>query len=64
MGSKNLKAIALRGTKGVGNIVNPKAFMAATTAAKKVLKDNAVTGQGLPTYGTQVLMNVINAFRG
>ena len=27
---------------------------------KKVLKDNAVTGQGLPTYGTQVLMNVIN----
>jgi aldehyde:ferredoxin oxidoreductase len=34
--------------------------MAATNAAKKVLKDNAVTGQGLPTYGTQVLMNVIN----
>ena len=27
---------------------------------KKVLKDNAVTGQGLPAYGTQVLMNVIN----
>jgi len=25
-----------------------------------VLADNAVTGQGLPTYGTQVLMNVIN----
>jgi aldehyde:ferredoxin oxidoreductase len=60
MGSKNLKAIAVRGTKGVGNIVNPKAFMAAASAAKKVLKDNAVTGQGLPTYGTQVLMNVIN----
>jgi aldehyde:ferredoxin oxidoreductase len=60
MGSKNLKAIAVRGTKGVGNIENPKAFMAATKAAKKVLVDNAVTGQGLPTYGTQVLMNVIN----
>ncbi len=60
MGSKNLKAITVRGTKGVGNIKDPKAFMKATVAAKKVLADNAVTGQGLPKYGTQVLMNVIN----
>src|SRR5512141_2126096 len=60
MGSKNLKAIAVRGTLGVGNIRDFKAFMQATVAAKKVLHDNAVTGQGLPTYGTQVLMNVIN----
>lgn len=64
MGSKNLKAIAVRGTKGVGNIRDPKAFMAAAKAAKKVLADNAVTGQGLPTYGTQVLMNVINEVGG
>ena len=60
MGSKNLKAIAVRGTRGVGNVRDPKAFMAATFAAKKVLADNPVTGQGLPKYGTQVLMNVIN----
>lgn len=60
MGSKNLKAIAVRGTKGVGNIANPKEFMKVTFEKKKVLADNAVTGQGLPTYGTQVLMNVIN----
>ena len=60
VGSKNLKAIAVRGTKGVGNIKDPKAFMNAVKQAKKVLADNAVTGQGLPTYGTQVLMNVIN----
>jgi aldehyde:ferredoxin oxidoreductase len=60
MGSKNLKAIAVRGTQGVSTIKNPKAFMAATKEAKKVLAGNAVTGQGLPTYGTQVLMNVIN----
>jgi aldehyde:ferredoxin oxidoreductase len=60
MGSKNLKAIAVRGTKGVGNIADPKAFMKATFEKKKILADNAVTGQGLPTYGTQVLMNVIN----
>jgi aldehyde:ferredoxin oxidoreductase len=60
MGSKNLKAIAVRGTKGVGNIADPKEFMRVTFEKKKILHDNAVTGQGLPTYGTQVLMNVIN----
>ncbi|HEU4384765.1 MAG TPA: aldehyde ferredoxin oxidoreductase C-terminal domain-containing protein, partial [Anaeromyxobacteraceae bacterium] len=60
MGSKNLKAIAVRGTKGVGNIRDFKAFMAATEAGKKVLAGHPVTGQGLPKYGTQVLMNVIN----
>lgn len=60
MGSKNLKAVAVRGTKGVGNVADPKEFMKVTFEKKKILKDNAVTGQGLPTYGTQVLMNVIN----
>jgi len=34
--------------------------MKAVAEKKKILADNAVTGQGLPTYGTQVLMNVIN----
>jgi len=60
MGSKNLKAVALRGTKGVSGVKDFPAFLAAANAAKQVLKDNAVTGQGLPKYGTQVLMNVIN----
>jgi len=60
MGSKNLKAVAIRGTKGVSGIKDFPAFLAAANAGKKVLADNAVTGQGLPKYGTQVLMNVIN----
>ncbi len=60
MASKNLKAVAVRGTKGVGNIRDPRAFMQATAAAKRVLAQNAVTGEGLPKLGTQVLMNVIN----
>jgi aldehyde:ferredoxin oxidoreductase len=60
MGSKNLKAIAVRGTKGVGNVRDPPAFLAAVDAGKKVLAGHPVTGQGLPKYGTQVLMNVIN----
>jgi len=59
-GSKNLKAIAVRGTKGVGNVRNPKEFMKVVKEKKKILHENAVTGQGLPAYGTQVLMNVIN----
>ncbi|TCS63484.1 aldehyde ferredoxin oxidoreductase family protein [Varunaivibrio sulfuroxidans] len=59
MGSKNLKAVAVRGTQGV-KIDNVEAFMAAVNAGKAVLAGNAVTGEGLPAYGTQVLMNVIN----
>ena len=59
MGSKNLKAVAIRGTKGVP-VKDTKAFMAAAAAGKEVLAGNAVTGEGLPAYGTQVLMNVIN----
>ncbi|WP_290647911.1 aldehyde ferredoxin oxidoreductase family protein [Aquisalimonas sp.] len=60
MASKHLKAVVVRGTRGVGNIKDPLRFMQATEAGKKVLSDNAVTGGGLPQYGTQVLMNVIN----
>ena len=49
MGSKNLKAVAVRGTKGAGAIKDARAFMQAVAAGKKVLADNAVTGhlQGL-----------------
>ncbi len=59
MGSKNLKAVAVRGTKGV-SVKDPVRFMRTTAEKKQILAENAVTGQGLPTYGTQVLMNVIN----
>ena len=60
MASKNLKAVAIRGTRGVGNVRDFKAFFKATQAAKAVLAGNPVTGEGLPKLGTQVLMNVIN----
>ena len=60
MASKNLKAVAVRGTRGVGNIKDPERFMKSVAEEKQVLAENAVTGQGLPTLGTQVLMNVIN----
>ena len=60
MASKNLKAVAIRGTRGVGNISDPTTFFKASEDGKKVLAENAVTGEGLPALGTQVLMNVIN----
>jgi aldehyde:ferredoxin oxidoreductase len=60
MASKHLKAVVVRGTLGVGNLRDARGFMQATAAAKRVLAGNAVTGQGLPAMGTQVLMNVIN----
>ena len=60
MGSKNLKAVAIRGTKGLSGIRDFPEFLKVTTEKKKILAENAVTGQGLPAYGTQVLMNVIN----
>ncbi len=60
MASKNLKAVAIRGTLGVGGISDPTKFFQASQDGKKVLAENAVTGEGLPALGTQVLMNVIN----
>ena len=64
MASKNLKAVAVRGTRGIENVDDAKAFMSAIADGKAVLAENAVTGQGLPAYGTQVLMNVINGIGG
>ncbi|MBT3707168.1 MAG: aldehyde ferredoxin oxidoreductase family protein [Proteobacteria bacterium] len=59
MGSKNLKAVVVRGTVGV-KVNDPMAMMKTSNAAKEILAENAVTGEGLPTHGTQILMNVIN----
>ncbi len=59
MGSKNLKAVAIRGTRGV-TVKDPVRFFEAANAGKAVLAGNPVTGEGLPAFGTQVLMNVIN----
>jgi aldehyde:ferredoxin oxidoreductase len=59
MGSKNLKAIAVRGTGGV-RLADPKAFLEAHWTMKTKLRESPVTSQGLPIYGTEVLVNVIN----
>ena len=61
MGSKNLKAVVIKGTNGID--VNDKfKFMDATKDAKDKILANGVTGigGGLPSYGTQVLVNILN----
>ena len=59
MGSKNLKAIAVKGTNKV------KLFDEAKTgevsqAKVKILREDPVAGSGLPAYGSAVLVNIIN----
>lgn len=61
MGSKNLKAVAVRGTGGV-KIANPKAFRDAAIESYGLLQQNPVSSEGLPALGTPVLVNVINQF--
>lgn len=59
LGSKKLKAIAVRGLKEP----RPADLDAFRTAVKKALikhKESLVTSQGLPTYGTAILVNIIN----
>lgn len=59
MGSKNLKAIVVRGTKSV-EVADPEKFKEVSTDARRKLKEHPVTGEGLPTYGTGVLVNILN----
>ncbi|TYP47448.1 aldehyde ferredoxin oxidoreductase family protein [Thermosediminibacter litoriperuensis] len=59
MGSKNLKAVVVRGTRSV-EVADPEVFYEVCTEARKKLKEHPVTGTGLPTYGTEILINVLN----
>lgn len=59
MGSKNLKAIVVKGNRKV-DVANPDKLKEAFSVCMKKIKENGVTGQGLPTYGTAVLVNIIN----
>jgi len=59
LGSKKLKAIAVRGTQRVP-ITSEEAFREAVRRALDKIKESAVTSQSLPAYGTAVLVNIIN----
>jgi aldehyde:ferredoxin oxidoreductase len=59
MGSKNLKAIAVVGTKSI-KVADAKNFEGAVLKGRKLLKEHPVGGAGLKAYGTDVLMNILN----
>jgi aldehyde:ferredoxin oxidoreductase len=60
MGSKNVKAVVAKGSQSV-TVARPRDFMAASLAVVGKLKASPVTSEGLPKYGTPILVNVINA---
>jgi len=59
MGSKNLKAIIVDGDQKP-SIAKPEEFDVKVKEHVEKLKENGVTGEGLPTYGTAILVNIIN----
>ncbi len=65
MGSKQIKFISIdgEGAKPV-TIADPEKFKTAARAFSKALLDHPVSGEGLPTYGTNVLVNILNEAGG
>lgn len=59
MGSKNLKAIVVRGT-GKVEPAQPEKTKEVLGRMRKKIAENDVTSKGLPTYGTSVLVNIVN----
>ncbi len=59
MGSKMLKAIVVGGEQRP-MVAKPDEFDAVSKEAIDKLKKNPVTGEGLPKYGTAILVNIIN----
>ena len=62
MGSKHLKAIAVRGTTGV-TVNDPAAFMNASVETKAKLEASS-DRKGLTDYGTNAMIDTMNEFGG
>jgi aldehyde:ferredoxin oxidoreductase len=61
MGSKGLKAIIIDPSGGsLAPLADKTAFQAAAKRFAKALGEHPVTSQGLPNYGTDILINIIN----
>ena len=59
MGSKNLKAIAVKGTKSI-KVARHKEFLDSCIDGRNKMKANGDTGTGLPTYGKELPVNALN----
>jgi aldehyde:ferredoxin oxidoreductase len=59
MGSKKLKAVAVRGTGGI-TVADREGFRSACIDALSKLIAGEITGTGLQQFGTAILVNIIN----
>ncbi len=65
MGSKKIKYITIDATGAPGvKIADPEKFKAASRVFSKAILDHPVSGEGLATYGTNVLVNILNEAGG
>jgi aldehyde:ferredoxin oxidoreductase len=60
MGSKRLKAVLVHGSKRV-EVADPGGLKFFVAETRKKLNESPITSQALPKFGTNVLLNVINA---
>ncbi len=63
MGSKNLKAVVVRGT-GSAKVARSQAFLEESMKSRTILREHPVCGTGLAAYGTEILVNIINEVGG
>ena len=59
MGSKNLKALVARGS-GRCTVADRDRFLALKKDITEKIRANAISGGGLPRFGTAVLVNIVN----
>jgi aldehyde:ferredoxin oxidoreductase len=65
MGSKRIKYITVDDRGGAGPVIaDPEKFKKHARIFAKAILDHPVSGQGLPTYGTNVLVNILNEAGG
>jgi len=65
MGSKGLKTIVIDDTDAPGvSIADKDAFKESARTLVKALLDHPVCGEGLPEYGTSILINILNESGG
>lgn len=60
MGSKNLKAVAVTASRSSVEPCDAEKMRETVKDCLKRIRENGVTNGGLPTYGTAVLINVVN----
>lgn len=59
MGSKNLKAVVVKGSNKV-SLFDEERTKKVSQEKVKILREDPVAGGGLPSYGSAVLVNIIN----